>query len=371
MKNLSERENMLLVLAGKQPVWLPNFGVAASFITSTTLGRHKNPKTGYDIDAFGVEFMQTINGPMVAHTKDSKPTMSDVTKWKKHLPKIDLKQIDWEKDTNAMLASVGATLKNQSTGSTAPTATNTVADAMDAYAGGKSSDGNDKVFNYFAAFLWDELHYMMGFEDALVALATEPEACYDFLQAVADFWIEGFHHQCKYFKPDLAMIMDHVANANGMLMSPRTYREIIKPAQKKVIEAIRDEGIMAEMHVDGNISAILDDFVEIGVQVIQPFQIFNDIEDAKKKYGLIAIGGWDAFGPGNQSDATEEEVRQSVRAAMDAYGTTGRYAFWCSGATPKYPEKLIWIVDEAEKYGHNFYDRHPTATLTGSTIIYK
>lgn len=40
-------------------------------------------------------------------------------------------------------------------------------------------------------------------------------------------------------------------------------------------------------------------------------------------YGLIAIGGWDSFGRGNQADSTEEEVRDSVRLAMDTYGPGG------------------------------------------------
>jgi hypothetical protein len=91
--------------------------------------------------------------------------------------------------------------------------------------------------------------------------------------------------------------------------------------------------------------------------MIQPFQIFNDIEGAKKKYGFIACGGWNAVGPGNQSDSTEEEVRQSVRLAMDSYGPTGRYIFWESGATPRYPKILEWLKDERETYGLNFYHK--------------
>jgi hypothetical protein len=111
------------------------------------------------------------------------------------------------------------------------------------------------------------------------------------------------------------------------------------------------------MHVDGSVEAIMPDYAEIGVRMIQPFQVFNDINLYKEKYGIVAVGGWDAFGPGNLPGSTEEDTRASVRLAMDSYGPGGRYAFWNSGATPRYPDRLKWIDDEAEKYGKAFYRR--------------
>ena len=77
----------------------------------------------------------------------------------------------------------------------------------------------------------------------------------------------------------------------------------------------------------------------------------------KEKYGLIAIGGWDSFGKGNQADSTEEEVRDSVRLAMDTYGPGGRYIFWESGITPRFQEQGEYLADEARKYGSSFYQK--------------
>jgi hypothetical protein len=153
------------------------------------------------------------------------------------------------------------------------------------------------------------------------------------------------------------MLMDNVANASGLLMSPKTYREIIKPAQKKFFDAIIELGAFPEMHVDGKVEAILDDYNDLGVKMIQPFQVFNDIEAAKAKYGFVACGGWNAVGPGNQSTSTEEEVRASVRLAMDSYGPSGKYIFFESGATPRFPDIPKWIADEATTYGTDFYQQ--------------
>ncbi len=328
---LNERENMLMLLNGKTPEWVPNFGKSAVFIHSYGCARKPDPETGYVVDRFGVSFMMetgALAGPMPVNTKTRKFELTDVLEWKTIMPKIDPSKIDWKEETEKT------------------------------FKGGQSLYGtpaDEHIYNYIAGYLWDEMHYMMGFEDALCALVEEPEACADMLSAMADYYICVMEEQFRYCKPDLVMIMDHVANKDGLLMSAETYRRIIKPAQKKIFDFAHDQGILAEMHVDGDVNAIIDDYAEIGVQVMQPFQVFNDIERAKREHGIICIGGWDAFGPGNADGATEEAVRQSVRTAMDAYAPTGRYAIWFSGASATSPDKMFWLNDEAEKYGRTFY----------------
>ena len=328
MSELSERENLLLALDGKTPERVPNFGKAAVWYESPVVRRRPLP-SGFTIDSFGVEFTNTIDGHIPAHTTTGVCRLDDICDWKSIMPQIDLDSIDWEDESRNFMSKTTAMY-------------------------GTGDESGEKATNYLIGFLWDELHYMLGFEQALLSLITEPEACYDFLQAAADFWIDAWHHQVKYFKPDIAMLIDHVANAKNLLMSPEQYREIIKPAQKRVIQAIVDEGVRPQMHVDGYIDSIIPDYDEIGVHIIQPFQVFNDIEKAKKDYGIICVGGWDAFGRGNQEDSTEAEVRQSVRDAIDKYAPSGQYVFYGSGATPRHPERLRWIEEEADSYGRAF-----------------
>ena len=154
------------------------------------------------------------------------------------------------------------------------------------------------------------------------------------------------------------MLVNHIASHRGLLMSPETYRNIIKPADKKFISAVRDLGAYAEIHSDGLIEDIIPDFAEMGVQVLQPLQVFNDVNTIKHKYGMTAIGGWDAFGPGNQKDASDDEIRASVRLAMDTYGKGNRYVFWESGLTPVFERHKTILADEARVYGLNYYSQN-------------
>ncbi len=331
---MTERENMLMVFNHQIPQWVPNYGKASQFYFGFGCDRTQNPKTGLFYDRFGVEFSLEggpLGGYMPTNTKTRNFELTDITNWKSVMPGIDLGTVDWEEETKRMAGN----------------------DVRLFY----GTESSSFVSNYIVGYLWDELHYMMGFENALYSVAAEPEATSDFLNAMADFYIDCMLEQFKYWKPDIAMTMDHVATKLGLLMSPDSYRKVIKPAQAKIYSVLKDQGIIVETHVDGKVDDIIPDYAEIGVEVIQPLQVYNDIEKAKKDYHMVCIGGWDAFGPGNADGASEEEVRASVRKAMDAYAPTGSYAIWFSGASAVSEEKMFWLNDEAEKYGHTFYGK--------------
>lgn len=330
MDTRKEYEDVMAVLHHQTPDNLPDFGNSAAFPRAFACTRTLNALDGYFYDPFGVKFKMTSLGLMPDNTTTRKFELTDVTEWEKMMPKINLDEVDWENFTARMLDNI------------------------------RSVNGNNTqhlVYNCFVGYLWDELQYMMGFEEALYSVAAEPEATRDFLSAIADFAIASFERQCQYFKPEIGAIMDHVANSKGLLMSPESYRQVVKPAEKKIIEALKGMDIQTEIHCDGLIEDILPDYAEMGVEIIQPFQVFNDIQAAKEKYGFIAVGGWDAFGPGNMEEATEEVARQSVRTAMDAYGGGGGYLFWNSGVLNDGTKKKEWIIDEAYKYGRGFYKK--------------
>ncbi|MCL1805391.1 MAG: hypothetical protein FWG28_05255 [Clostridiales bacterium] len=318
---ITEKENMILCIEGKKPAWLPSFYDACVQTGVSPFGRRLDEKTGFAVDIFGVEFTRTEDGPLPASNLDQSFTLKDIHKWRDIMPQIDLKAVDW--------AAEAARIK-----STAPV---------------------DKMLLYGGGPVWEELHYMMGFEEALIALIEEPEEVSNCLNAIADFWIEALRLFCKHMKPDMVVFAEHMATGNGPLMSPATYRSVLKPIHRKMFGAVRELGILTELHCDGYIEPLLPDFAEIGVQCLQPFQIFNDINRFKQECQITAIGGWDTFGRGNQFDSTEEECRQSVRTAMDAYSPGYRYAFLQGGAAPRYKQNSEWLADEARKYGRTFY----------------
>lgn len=72
---------------------------------------------------------------------------------------------------------------------------------------------------------------------------------------------------------DLIRLGDDVGTQRGMMMSVPFWREHLKPRLADVISAARANGdVWIQYHSDGNVSAIMDDLIEIGVDILNPVQ---------------------------------------------------------------------------------------------------
>lgn len=167
----------------------------------------------------------------------------------------------------------------------------------------------------------------MGFENALVSLLTEPEACREFFDAMTDYKIKAVEKIIDAYKLDVYVNFDDVSNANSMFMSPDTYRETIKPYHAKLVEAVTDKGVIFCQHTCGKCESVLDDYVEIGVKIWNSAQPMNNIPEIQKRYKgqLVVEGGWDTQGTPGYIDASEEIVRAETRRCVEEYGKSGGF----------------------------------------------
>jgi hypothetical protein len=75
----------------------------------------------------------------------------------------------------------------------------------------------------------------------------------------------------------------------------------------------------------------------------------------------VLCGGWEGRGRFLNPDITDEELRQSVRDAMDEYGQNGGliFAAFIMGAIddPVVARQNLALQEETYTYGHNFYKK--------------
>jgi uroporphyrinogen-III decarboxylase len=105
----------------------------------------------------------------------------------------------------------------------------------------------------------------------------------------------------------------------ALLISPKMWREYFKPIYKDYCDLAHSKGKFVVMHSDGQISDIIPDMIEIGVDAVNAQLDCMDIEKVALQYsGKIAFwGGFDRqyllpFG-------TTEEVRKEVRRIGAAF----------------------------------------------------
>ncbi len=72
---------------------------------------------------------------------------------------------------------------------------------------------------------------------------------------------------------EMVQLADDFGTQRSLLISPRVFREMFKPRYAELIRHIRRfTGAKVFLHCDGAITPLIEDFIEIGVQVLNPLQ---------------------------------------------------------------------------------------------------
>ena len=119
---------------------------------------------------------------------------------------------------------------------------------------------------------------------------------------------------------------------NGEFFRPEVFRELYKPYYQRINDWVHQNTPWKTFyHCCGSIVNYLDDFVEMGVDILNPVQLSARGMDAhmlKEKYGdkLVFWGG----GVDTQQTlpfGTPEQVRQQVKERLDILSKDGGYVF--------------------------------------------
>lgn len=200
---------------------------------------------------------------------------------------------------------------------------------------------------------FERMNQLMGMEDAMCALLLEPEATHELLNAIADYKIKCIDKMIEFVDPDIIHMHDDWGMSTSMLFSTEVWREFFKPIEKRYSDHIHAKGKIYEHHSCGNITAIIGDLVEIGLDALNPLNVCNDLESIKKTYGdrLTMVGGLNNQVIDRES-VDEETIRQEVRRAMDAYAGGGNYI---PSAIYTKQRTVDIASDEIARYGKYIY----------------
>jgi len=149
---------------------------------------------------------------------------------------------------------------------------------------------------------------------------------------------------------------DDMATQNGLLISPESYRKLIKPIYKRYYDLIRlktDAKIF--YHSCGNVTDLLDVFIDNGLDIINPVQVsaMKNTAELKNKYGdrLVFWGGIDTQHV--LLNGRVEDVEAEVRLRIRDLGPGGGYvAAAVHNIQPDVsPRNIIAMTEAVKKYG--------------------
>lgn len=164
--------------------------------------------------------------------------------------------------------------------------------------------------------------WWMGYEDFFKKSIKKPEVIRYLLDKVLEYeiahWDMLLDEVGKY--ATVAVLSDDLGSQISPIMKPSVYRDLIKPAHKKIVDFIKSkcDGIKIVYHCDGAITEFLPDMIEIGYDAWNPVQVsakgMDDTAHLKKTVGdKISFWGTACDSQGTLSRGTVEEVREEVK----------------------------------------------------------
>jgi uroporphyrinogen decarboxylase len=179
--------------------------------------------------------------------------------------------------------------------------------------------------------VWERAYLMCGFSYMLQSLLSEPEfvhALFRKITGIIQMSLELYLDQVGPFI-DVVKIGDDLGSQDNALMSPLTYRKMIKPYHQEIFQLIKQRSAAhAFLHSCGAVVKLLPDLVDAGVEILNPVQVSAkgmDTQLLKADFG-DRLTFWGAIDTQHVlPHGTPEMVAAEVRRRIADLGPGGGY----------------------------------------------
>ena len=334
---ITPRENFRRAARRDHPLWVPN---SLTDILSVGIRELEAPppeetagpggpswgssERSRFTDDFGCvwTFVPEAGGPML--TPGVPPVVSDITKWEQQVKWPDFSRHDYVECQKKFM---------------------------------EKAAGTDKVLHLNIGQSCTErlVALLGGYEQAMIAMAEEPEAVRDFLMAFAEFTRDRYLKMTGIAKVDFVTFHDDWGTERDTFFSPAMMEEIVFEPTKIIIDAIKASGAVFQLHSCGRIERFVPYMIDLGIDFIQLQRRANDVPMLKEKYGdrigfNTGLEGVDTRAPLPKGD----ELIRVIRETVELYGKGGGfYTNIRSGDQ----EELWTAVHELYCYSREYYER--------------
>jgi hypothetical protein len=288
---LTKRQNLLETIRGGEPDRFVNqyeaFGMPYALDPMMLIRKDAMKPNSVWKNAWGVTmaFPEGMPGVMPVHN-DETIVLKDVTRWREQVqpPSVDFDEALW-----APMTEFASTV-----------------------------DRNDQ-FLTIAMFpgLFEQFHYLMGMEEAMVAFYTDPDDVKDLIDFYVDWEISYARQIIERIRPDALFHHDDWGSHISTLISPDMFAEFFVPAYKKLYGFYRENGIeLLVHHSDSYAATLVPHMIDIGIDIWQGVVTTNNVPELVERYGgQISFMGGINNGVVDREDWTEELVTREVERA--------------------------------------------------------
>jgi len=219
------------------------------------------------------------------------------------------------------------------------------------------------ILESFGAGIFEMSCRIRGYEQFYSDLAINPNLACKLMDKFLELKIQFYKMASKELGNYIQFIRegDDIAGQKSLLISPKMYLKYIKPRHKELFNAqkkIFPEPFYTFFHSDGAIYELIPDFIEIGIDILNPVQISGEginLEKIKKEFGKeLTFWGGGIDTQQTLPKAKPEEVKKEVKQRIESLASGGGFIFNTihniQDDVP--PENIMAMWKALQEWGH-------------------
>jgi uroporphyrinogen decarboxylase len=195
--------------------------------------------------------------------------------------------------------------------------------------------GKAVVIKGICAGVFEMCQRLRGMENALIDFLLYPEMNERLMGKIADLKIEFWEMALADLANDVDVIIeaDDYGTQESQLISPEQFRMYYKPHINRILQTIKKHAPESKVffHSCGNVRPIIPDFIEMGVDILNPVHINAEGMDPfglKKDFGKdITFWGGGVETQDILPNGKPEQVADNVKRNIDALAPGGGFVF--------------------------------------------
>lgn len=199
-------------------------------------------------------------------------------------------------------------------------------------------------------FLFLRMQYLRGFENLMMDMALEEPRLFDLIEIIDRENLKIINKYCKA-GVDLINLPEDLGAQNSLVISRNMFLKYILPSYKKLIAPCKENNILVSIHSDGYILDILDDLIEVGMDIINPQDLCNGIDNLRRILkGRVCIK-LDLDRVKITPHGTRNEIFNLIEEEIKVLGSReGGLEFIYGVYPPTGPDQVAYVCEAFDKY---------------------
>lgn len=168
--------------------------------------------------------------------------------------------------------------------------------------------------------LFERMQWLRGVENLYIDIAEDRSEVYELADRITDEYNIPIIKSNIEAGVEIMGFAEDWGSQRQLLINPNSFRKIFKPRYKKMFDICKSAGIYTWLHSDGMIMKIIQDFIEIGLNVINPQLSCMDLKKLREiTYRKICIAT-DIDRQFVLVHGTPEEIRNYIKKVYEIFG---------------------------------------------------